>query len=245
MISIVLFFFLIFAQDLLSVEYSRGTARNMDGKIVYIEKHSSNFKNEKLISLQTNYFLPNGESIGKINTNYNSHPFIPKYTFTDQQHNRFVSVELSNNKINVQIKKSETKDIKTKQYIYSNNMVAGQGLYNFLLIKLNEFNKNSMHIEHIKFLIPLSEDYYKFKIRVKQKTKKYITLRVEADNWFFRLIAPYIDLTYDIESNRLLKYEGPSNLLNDKKEMMKVVITYKYMDAIASTEKGTGEFNYE
>jgi hypothetical protein len=55
-----------------------------------------------------------------------------------------------------------------------------------------------------------------------------IHIRLDIDNWFLRLFAPHVDVEYDLQTHRLLRYEGISNLADASGKYSKVVITYSY-----------------
>ena len=205
---------------------TQGKAINSDGKLVYIEQHESVINEGKLYKLTTNYLDAKGKQFGHIKTDYSLNSGIPNYEFIDNRNGRFVSVELQDKKVIAKTKTKKDEPKETNTYDLESNMVAGQGLYAFLYNNLEKFIQNSDHIENVLFLIPLNEDTYKFRIRKLKKDNDIITLRLEADSWFFRLIAPHIDVTYNMINKKLLKYEGPSNLLSESGEAMNVSISY-------------------
>ena len=55
-----------------------------------------------------------------------------------------------------------------------------------------------------------------------------MTVRLEIDNWLLRIFAPYVEAVYDVETRRLVRYEGVSNLASASGDYEKVTITYSY-----------------
>jgi hypothetical protein len=225
------------AQATDSTELSYGTAKNSKGKTVYLEKHTSEFSDGVLKSLVTNYFLPGGDKFGFIKSDFSRSSYIPNYNFEDKRHSRSAGViweisksgkknktiskikaKASKNYIFAYAKESRDTQRQQKKFEIDNNTVTGQGLHNFLRMHITEFKNNTKLKKEIKFLIPMNQDQYNFRIRAMNydKAKKIIKLRIEADSWLFRIVAPQIDVTYDTENYRLIKYEGPSNLLEIK-----------------------------
>lgn len=83
------------------------------------------------------------------------------------------------------------------------------------------------------FAVPSKLKSYRFRIRKTgdgtHGTRQTVLLRIEPANSFARLIAPHIDLTYDRESRRLLKYVGISNLADtDTGRRYRVRIEFTY-----------------
>ena len=212
------------------VEYSVGIARDSSDKVMYIEKHTSLFSDKDLKILRTDYYDPQKKEFGFFETDYSKNPYVPGYEFRDKRNNRFVKVQVKKNEVHTVFKTGKDQKKESKNYQLLENMVAGQGLHNFLRKNIRRFIEDEKYKDSVKFLIPMNRDFYNFRIRVKKRdlSQKVIKLRIEADSWFFRLLAPHIDITYDTEKLRMVRYEGPSNLLSSQGEKMKVDITYRY-----------------
>ncbi|MCB0391553.1 MAG: hypothetical protein KDD58_09685 [Bdellovibrionales bacterium] len=210
-------------------EFSKGVAKDKSGNIVYIEKHTSKFVEGNLVSLNTEYFDPSGSKIGYINTNYNQ-SFVPDYEFFDSRNHRKVILRNRKDLIYSQIQSGKNSNTKNKTFEQKDNMVAGQGLHAFLIKNLHNFLNNKGYETEVKFLIPLNKDYYNFSIRYLSESTTTITLRLESSHWFLKLLAPQIDVTYDKSTQRLVKYKGPSNLLDSKGQKINVTIKYEYED---------------
>lgn len=210
-------------------EKSIGRAYNEQGRLLYIENHQSTFSGNQLTNLKTSYSKPESKKeFGSINSDFSKNPFVPTYQFKDERFGRYASIKWSDGKI-ISTARENSKEKETiKQFDPTKKTVTGQGLHNFLISNISEFQKNPKLKEEIIFLIPMNQDSYSFRIKVKELKEDTIQFRVEADSWLFRIVAPHIDVTYDLKSKRLLIYEGPSNLLTDDQKKSKVRIKYKY-----------------
>lgn len=213
-----------------TVEISYGTAVDKRGGIVYREKHTSRFFNGQLQNLKTEYFSNEGGAFGSINSNFVKNSFVPNYQFEDNRHGRLAGVKWQKNDVIAFAKGKKRSDRKEKNFVVNKNTVAGQGLHNFIRQHIDDFAKSTKHFKTINFLIPMNQDVYTFRVRTKEvdKAKGVVKVRIEAESWLFRLVAPHIDVIYEIKSRRLLEYKGPSNLLSDNKKQMNVTISYKY-----------------
>jgi hypothetical protein len=76
--------------------------------------------------------------------------------------------------------------------------------------------------------LPSRLDQYEFRIRKRKVDGDTLYIRLEIDNWLLRLFAPHVDVEYDQENRRLLRYEGISNLEAASGKHKKVTITYSY-----------------
>lgn len=218
-----------FAQNQIQ-EISKGVAKTSKGQVVYTEQHISVFNNtNSLRTLETTYFVGD-KKFGHIKTDYSKNAYLPSYEFKDERRHRQVNVTVNDGVVYSTIRTGKDAEPKSKTYPAKVNLIAGQGLHSYLRDHIDEFSKNRDRVDHIEFLIPLNEDSYAFRIRVKylDSKKSTITYRVEADSWLMRMVAPDIDITYNTSTRRLMIYDGPSNLLSPEGEKMDVVITYDY-----------------
>jgi hypothetical protein len=55
-------------------------------------------------------------------------------------------------------------------------------------------------------------------------------VRIDMDNWFLRLFAPHVEAVYDINSRKLLSYQGVSVVANASGKTVPVTISYEYVE---------------
>lgn len=213
------------------IEYSTGVAKNKNGQVVYVERHESKFVSGRLKTLTTKYSKSqSGDIFGGIESDFSKSDTVPEYLFKDEQHNRSAGVTWLESPNQVEVFAEKKGNKKVKQFDIQPSMVAGQGLYNYLRIYSKELVDEPRRVREIQFLVPFKKAVYSFQVRTKAYNPKtgVAVFRIEADSWLFRLMAPHIDATYDINKKRLLVYEGPSNLLDPKGKSMGVIINYSY-----------------
>ena len=221
--------YLLSANLLARVQYSSGTAYNQYGRIVYKEKHTITYKDNQIITLETQYFDLKGKNFAYLKSDFTKNIGVPTYEFLDRRFGRADGTRLAPDARSVlvygQQNKNEAK--RSKDFPVTKDLITGQGLYAYLKTHLKELciKKESTDI---KFLIPMKRTYYDFRIKVKKLTTDKVKFRVEIDNFFARLIAPSLDITYDRNNANLLVFEGPSNILDEKEKMRKVKIVYEY-----------------
>ena len=106
----------------------------------------------------------------------------------------------------------------------ANNVFSCQGWHYYLIENLRQIEKNELHL---KLIFPSKLDFYEFKIRVLNSNGSHIKLRLEFDSWFIRLFAPHLDLTYDKIGKKIVKFYGPSNILDGDGDIQNVYIFYE------------------
>ena len=77
------------------------------------------------------------------------------------------------------------------------NMTAGQGLNFFVRDHLEAFAASGA-VGETTFLMPLADQQITFRIRrlgPAEGASDTMTVRIEADNWLFRLFAPHLEVT--------------------------------------------------
>lgn len=212
---------------------SVGKAYNDEGKLVYIERHREELSGNGLLRLRTNYYKPDDTPFGSIDSDFTRHPYLPSYQFVDSRFQRRAGLKhVAEGKVLAFNKKGADEKTREKEFEIKDGLIAGQGLHNFVLSNFNRLVKKQEDEDKtkIEFLMPLRQTTYGFTISKVKQTDTDVTFRVDFDSWFLRLVAPHIDVTYDLEKRRLRRYEGPSNLLTDDKGDQNVVLTYTYGD---------------
>lgn len=207
-----------------------GEAR-LEGKIVYIEKHSSVWADGKVKSSVTEYISPDGKPLATLTNDYSKSLNIPAHTMIDHFHKNKHGVRYQNDKIVMfnqdDGEKEETEKIEPDDF-KGKLMVAGQGLHYYFINHTEDIiSKGKLDI---RFIIPGRLDSYNFFLKMKKTSSDIAEFEIEIDNWFLRMFAPKLELVYDRKKGRLLRYKGLSNIRDKNKEIMKVDITYKYQD---------------
>ncbi|HEY6100995.1 MAG TPA: hypothetical protein VIW03_16280, partial [Anaeromyxobacter sp.] len=90
-------------------------------------------------------------------------------------------------------------------------VVAGQGLHHLLRDRLDDLVRGDAL--RVAFALPSRQDWYEFRVRaVRSPDPSVVRLRVDLASWVLRLLAPSLEVDYDLETRRLLRYRGVSNL---------------------------------
>ena len=218
----------------LTTEQSVGKAYDDDGKLRYTEKHTTKFKNGRIHSLSTKYVKEGGDVFGTLTSDFANYVELPDYQFVDTRFDRQdgSSFNSEDKSFTIYGKANKSADKKKKKvFIKDKRLISGQGLHAYIVSNMDDLMKLEKPFEFY-FLIPMIQDFFSFRMKPYKKweDKKQVQFRIEIDNWFLRLFAPHVDVTYNYETKRLLEYKGISNLLDDDEDTYDVTIKYSYND---------------
>lgn len=200
-----------------------------EGKVVYTEKHTVEFQDAKVISSVTEYTDSSGKILGVLKNTYAVSINAPAHEMVDPIHKNSYGVRYEGETLvmfNKDANSKEGTEKLDKDDTKGKLVVGGQGLHYYLTTSMEDVIKKGKL--DLKFLIPGRLDAYNFYLKVVKTELDKVYFEVEIDNWFLKLFAPKLKLIYSRKIPRLIRYSGPSNITNAKKEMMNVEIDYKY-----------------
>lgn len=217
----------IFAQSQINIQNltlkeQSARAYNQSGKLLYNEKHKIYFSKDTLVKSETSYFDPEGKLFATLNSDYTLSLTTPTYIFHDfeRKHKEGLRKDRENYVIFSQdgANTEKIKILKKKADIFS-----CQGWHYYILENFNLLEKNKLDFS---LVIPEQLDYLNVELSQVEKTKDELHLRLSAKNWFLRMFVPKIEIFYDIKSKKLLRYEGPSNILDSNGDIQIATIQY-------------------
>jgi hypothetical protein len=212
------------------IERFEGTARTEDGKLAYVESHRVEFQHGRHVSSTTQYINRHGDTFAELVSRYDGHRYVPTYAFRDNRFGRESGVSVAADQVRFYGRKDKSEQRREDVARLAANMTAGQGLNFYVRDHLEAFAASSA-VRKPTFLMPLAGQQVTFRMRRLEPdtgANDTITVRIEADNWLFRLFAPHLEVTYNLTTRRLLSYRGPSNILNADRDVQNVQITYTY-----------------
>jgi len=221
-------------QVLAKTEISHGKAYNQKNQLLYTEKHVTQFDKTKMIKLETTYYDLTKKQFAKLSSDFTERPYLPDYTFSDSRFGREDGVRKSlvDNKITAFARKTKNSDTKTSDFRVTPFLITGQGLHSYMNQNLDMLVKKKQSTP-IEFLIPMNQKSYKFEIVKLSVNENQAVFKVKIKSWVLSLFAPYLQVTYELSTKRLLVFEGPSNIVSDEKKSQNVKIIYSYDDKVA------------
>lgn len=195
-------------------------------KLLYTEKHSAVLDKEGFYkNLVTNYLDSNGQVFAKIQSNFEKNKIVPDYEFEDyrQKFKEKVTLESSLQKINIELEKSgkvEKNSLEIKK-----NSVLSQGFHNFILSQFKNLTEKKLEVY---FVITNKNDQYKFVVQNEKTEAGKMFITIKPANFFLNAIIPTTNLVYEIETRRLLSFEGLTNIDDSNGKTLTAKIDYTY-----------------
>ena len=205
------------------IRHFSGVARTKNGSVVYREQHRETYRAGRLHKALSLYYDAKGRLIGRLASDYSRRNFAPNYRFTDIRRGVMRAARLDGNNLVL----SDGKRVKALRHRGGAPLVVGQGLNRYVHAHLPQLSKGK--VGKVRFAIPSRFSTYGFRVRsVARPRPGVLRLRIEVDSWLLRLIAPTIEVDYQLSTRRLLAYRGPSNLADKDGDTMQVRIRYDY-----------------
>lgn len=199
-----------------------GVARGADGAVLYVEDHEVRRAGDRLVSAHTVYRDPAGRTLAVLRTDFTADPFAPSYVFEDLRGAPVEAVARTPGGLEL---RSGDRTRRLVAAAPARPLVAGQGLDRLVRARLPEV-AGGARLE-LAYAIPSRLDAYDLRVRALAAGGRTVSVRAEFSSWILRLLAPSLEVEYDRETRRLLRYRGVSNLTFDGANP-DVEITYAY-----------------
>ncbi len=184
-------------------------------KYLYTEVHEQKFEGDKWVGGSISYFAPDGSKLGQKTLDFSVDPFIPLYEHTlPAREYREGIIKIEGN--TVLMSKTSGGQTRTKAIKKKNAAISGDsGFHNFIRAHF----KPLMAGETVHFTLIAAGKLDTFKFRAKRiegssfEGRKMVRFLVEP-NSLLRLLAPELIVTYDPDTEKLVRYEGPNNVID-------------------------------
>lgn len=206
-----------------------GAARDFRGNLLYVEKHQTKTENGKLQSSLTRYFSSDRlRLLAVLDSTYAGLPQHAQYSFQEKESSYQDGARIAGNEVELFRQKGEAANEETKTIDLSTELVLGQGFHYLVQSQLSKLIRGARL--QIRLAFPSRLNTYSFVIRLREIDQEAGEAKIwlEMDNWFLRMFVDRIEVVYDIQTGRLLRYYGASNLSQFRGQ--KIRIEYTYLD---------------
>lgn len=206
-----------------------GAATDIKSNLLYYTEEHEELMNKGIHAMtKITYKNKDGQVIASKLLDYTTGFTTPSFHQEDTRNGHSEAVEVNGNKVKINYKPSEKEALKTKTLDLPNGFVVDGGFNYFIKNNWKAVSEGKM--VKFNFVVPSQLNYYAFRLRKDKETtfnnKQVITFIMDADNVFIRALVSPIVLTYDKQTHRLVKYEGISNISDNKGGNYVVKITY-------------------
>jgi hypothetical protein len=210
------------------LEYSGNAYDLKSGELYYTEEHQEIWEDDTHSATIILYKNPEGKTIAKKELDFKTGHLTPSFIQTDFRDGYMEGVEVSEHSVKVLYRKSSKHDLETVALEVPPPVVVDGGFNYF--VKQNWPALLEGKTLPFNFVVPAEQDYYSFQLskikEVEYKGVRAAFFKMELKNFILRQLVPPIMLTYNVETKRLLKYEGISNINNAKGKSYFVKIIY-------------------
>jgi hypothetical protein len=197
-----------------------GTAVLENGSVAYTEKHEAFFSPERKIrTARTEYFNGKGKKIAELFSDFSHSTLAPVSSFQDFRDGSSHGIDFKEGKyflwkIEGPSKPREEKALDASEYGTEEPLAGCQGLHYDLDGKLEILRRAGSFT--VKYLIPGRLDFYRFELALKKEDDKFLELELKARSFLIRLVSSSMKIRYEKKGLRLAKYEGLSNIPDEK-----------------------------
>ena len=208
----------------------RGTAREA-GKIVYFEDHDVLLDDQGVVlEATTTYKHPDGNILAILSSDFRKSLNLPDHIFKDERTMAQYGIRRDAGKVILFSKdpgRSENSIMLEDKGDIDRLQVGCQG-FNYYIKGRTNFLK-SIRSQPVLFMVPGDLTTYKFVLEYIGETQDQIVdFKVKIENWFLRAFAPELEFRYDKKIDRIVWYQGISNIKSNDGKVMNVTIDYKY-----------------
>ena len=215
------------------------------GEFLYREVHREAYVDGRVQASHVVYRDSAGDTIAAKILRFDERLATPGFQLEDRRHGYAEGVEVNGDTLALFRRRSRTTDRETEVLTMDGPAVVDGGFDHAVRETWQELMAGGKVA--FDFVVPNKLNSYRFRIRKTADTvhdgRPAVRLKIEAANFFVRLIAPDIKLTYDLASRRLQVYEGISNLADPesgKRYRARIEFTYPYSELVLDSGRPGG-----
>lgn len=211
-----------------SLSYEGNAYDLASGELYYTEEHQEIRQGGTHTSTLILYKNPEGKLIAKKELDFKTGYLSPSFTQHDFRDGYLEGVEVSDQSVKVLFRKSHQHEMETSKLEVPQPLVVDGGFNYFVKKNWNTLSEGKTL--QFNFVVPAEQDYFSFRLsktkEMKYKDKQAIVFKMELENFILRQLLSPVLLTYDVDTKRLLKFEGISNINNAKGKSYFVKLVY-------------------
>jgi hypothetical protein len=201
-----------------------GEARNVQGELVYKEKHSVTREGGRVITSLTEYISPANQVIATMESDYSRNLSMPTYVFDDLRRGYREGLRQENGEYII-FKKTKDGEEETEAVTNTEDVFSCQGWHYYLVNNLAVLERENVELN---LILPSELKALPFEIQRVRSEGDRVEAVLKLNHWLFRYFAPTLQLVYDSKSRKLVEYRGISNILDGEGNRQDVRIVYRY-----------------
>jgi hypothetical protein len=190
----------------------------------YVEEHKETIERQMLKQTVIQYKDSEGVLIARKVVDYSTYKLTPAFEQNDYRDGYLESVACTSSQLMFKFRRNKSEALKTKTIDIPENLVVDGGFNYF--IKGNWEKLINGETKVFNFAVPSQLDYFAFRLYKDSQHDEEIVFKMEPDNFVWRRLVDPIRVTYNLSTKRIVKYEGLSNINDEKGKSYLVKIMY-------------------
>ncbi|MFM6989011.1 MAG: hypothetical protein ACKOXG_10160 [Arenimonas sp.] len=217
--------------------YEQGQARDPDTRrLLYTESHWTRFEAGLPVRRTVLYRCPDGTAFARKEISYAPSTLAPAFRFTDVRLGYQEGLRWRDGR--PELWTSGRDGERAQTLANRTDLVADAGFDMFIRSRWPQLSAGER--QSLRFAVPSRLASYGFNLRrsaaVRYREQPAQTFRLGLDG-LAGLVAPEIEVTYGRDSRRLLRFKGPSNILDDGGEKpLKTLIEFPVSDRVVGAD---------
>lgn len=198
----------VWADGSLEQKQFMGKAYDIDsGELIYTEQHSIQYQsNGAPVSGKVVYTQATGEALALKHLNYGNRPFAPSFEFEDKRLSYVLQVQVEGDQLSIDSQQGQDSVPMPK----GKPAVVDAGFNYFMQQSLPKL-KQGQTLD-LAFLAVGRAEFYGFEVSPEEQSNGSIRIKLAPSAWVLSVLVDPIYLTYDVQTGRLLRYEGLGNI---------------------------------
>jgi hypothetical protein len=199
------------------------------GRPVYTERHEEIISGGVRVGMRSTYVGTDGTIWATRRVDFSKSQLVPDFEFEDLRTGYRLGAERrGTDSVRFFEREGASAPLTEKTIRIPGTAVVDAGFNNF--VQSNWETLASGKKLYFNFGAPFAMDYYGFRVykdgERREAGRRFMTVKLDIDNFVIRLFLDPIVLTYDMDARRLVSYEGISNISDDAGESFFVRISY-------------------
>lgn len=210
------------------LEY-QGIARDLENpeRVLYTEYHRLQLNNGKPVSREVEYRAPDGRLLASKSNRYGDNPATPEFVLQDARKAYRESARFEKNALVLSLEAQNQRAEKTFRDV-PDNLIIDAGFDDFVRKHWDRLSNGKRVKFH--FASAVRQDLIEFRLEPQRSNEQEVVLSMRLSSRLLAWLLDPIELTYDRNTQRLLRYRGLTNIQDDSGTTFKADIEYRYSE---------------
>jgi hypothetical protein len=226
------------------VSYSGFAFDLQTGAYLYSETHTETVRRGGPIRCEVVYADAEEEPIARKEIDFGTRPWTPSFRMEDERDGYVEGAEVYEDSVRLYTRERSSEPFRERTLLISSErpLVIDAGFNPFVRHFMSTMKPGDRVV--FDFTAPHKLRTYRLRLRLTEETvfqgRQAAVFHLEVDNFLVRLFVDPIVLAYDIETRRILQYEGVTNVGNGsgKNYVARILFPDHYAPAVAQAGSG-------